>query len=102
MLGVLILRLSTILLLDFGTVPTAFFILLFQICMYVCMYIKLTFYLIVINKYYNEMETQHEYKKMIQISMDLHMNWMISFALHVNIKNRNIQKKHSNDLSIEG
>jgi hypothetical protein len=38
------------------------------------MYIKLTFYLIVINKYYNEMETQHEYKKMIQISMDLHMN----------------------------
>jgi hypothetical protein len=48
------------------------------------------------------METQHEYKKMIQISMDLHMNWMISFALHVNIKNRNIQKKHSNDLSIEG
>ena len=60
MLGVLILRLSTIFLLDFGTVPTAFFILLFQICMYVCMYIKLTFYLIVINKYYNEMETQHE------------------------------------------
>ena len=73
-LGVLILPLSTIFALNFGTVPTSFFILLFQICMYVCMYIKLTLYLIVINKYYNEMETQHEKKKMIQISMDLHIN----------------------------